>query len=262
VRSPGAALRAADAFAFSSALVACAAAALVAASARALGAAPEPALLGLSFCGTVAVYGLDRVRDLARDAQTSPLRSAFVAAHRGTLRAAAVLCAGGALAAGVLAGARVLAIAAIVAAFGLAHRRLKRFAWAKPVYLTGAWTAVAVGLPAAAASERAPLDLARLGFALGIVSATVQANVVLSNLRDAEGIAGRLGTRRARALAAAFCAAALALAALGPSATPALLGLPIAMGAAVAAFRPSERYGAIVVDGALLVGAIAALALG
>jgi hypothetical protein len=33
------------------------------------------------------------------------------------------------------------------------------------------------------------------------------------------------------------------------------------MACAVAAFRPGERYGAVVVDGALLVGALGALAL-
>jgi hypothetical protein len=209
----------------------------------------------------VVVYSLDRVRDLARDSGTSPLRSAFVAAHRRALLAAAVLAALGALAAGLWAGARVVTVAAGVAAFGLAHRRLKRFLWAKPLYLTGSWTAVGVGLPAAAASAHAPLDLPRLAQVAAIVAATLQANVILSNLRDAEGIAGRLGAQRARPLAAAFCAGALGLAALGPWEARALAALPLAMGAAVAAFRSGERYGALVVDGALLLGAAAALLL-
>jgi hypothetical protein len=39
-----------------------------------------------------------------------------------------------------------------------------------------------------------------------------------------------------------------------------LAALPIAMGVALLGFRPSERYGAGVVDGALLVGALLALA--
>jgi 4-hydroxybenzoate polyprenyltransferase len=252
-------LRALDAFAFSSALVACAAAALAAAASRALGVAPEPALLALAFCGTVAVYCLDRVRDLARDGRSSPLRSAFVAAHRRAMLAAAALGACGALAAGVLAGARVVAVASAVAGFGLAHRRLKRFAWAKPLYLTGSWTAVSVGLPAARAGEAAPLDLALVARIALIVGATVQANVILSNLRDAEGIAGRLGARRARALATVVCAAAFALALIGSREVRALALLPLTMSAAVAAFRPGERYGAVVVDGALVVGASAAL---
>jgi 4-hydroxybenzoate polyprenyltransferase len=250
-------LRTLDALAFSSALVACAAAALAAAASRAQGFAPEPAVLALAFCGTVAVYCLDRVRDLARDGRTSPLRSAFVAAHRRAMLVAAALGACGALAAGALAGARVIAVAGAVAAFGLAHRRLKRFAWAKPLYLTGSWTAVSVGLPAA--SAHATLDFARLAHVALLIGATVQANVILSNLRDAEGIAGRLGARRARVLAAVFCAAALALALSGAREVRALALLPLAMSAAVAAFRSGERYGAAVVDGALLAGAGAAL---
>ena len=251
-----------DAFAFSSGLVACAAAALAAAASRALGLAAEPAVLALAFCGTVAVYGVDRLRDLARDAHTSPLRSAFVAAHARPLLVGVALSGGGALAAGLRAGSRALLVAGIVAALGLAHRRLKRLAWAKPLYLTGSWTAVSVGLPVSAAGAPAALDLARLAWVAGIVGVSLQANVILSNLRDAEGLAGRLGARRARWLAAAFCTAALAAALLAPGAVRPLAALPLAMAIAVAAFRPGERYGALVVDGALLLGAVGALALG
>jgi len=252
--------RALDAFAFSSALVACAAALLAAAASRALGFAPAPLVVALAFCGTVAIYCVDRVRDLARDAGSSPLRSAFVAQHRRALLAAGALAACGALTAGAIAGVRVLAVAAAVAAFGLFHRRLKHFAWAKPAYLTGSWTAVAVALPAAAASESAAPGLARLVLVAAVVSGAVQANVILSNLRDAEGLAARFGARRARRVAGAFCAGALALALAGPRELHALAALPLAMGAAVAAFRPGERYGALIADGALLAGA--ALALG
>lgn len=242
-----------DAFAFSSALVACAAAALAAAASRALGFAPEPAVLALAFCGTVAVYCVDRVRDLARDARSSPLRSAFVATHRRALLGAAALCACGAVAASALAGVRVAVGAGAVAAFGFAHRRLKRFAWAKPLYLTGSWTAVSVGLPALARTG-APLDLGRLGVVALVVGACVQANVVLSNLRDAEGLAARFGAIRATRVAAACAGVGLAAALLGGQAIRPLFLLPVAVGAAVAGFRPEERYGALVVDGALLVG--------
>jgi hypothetical protein len=255
-----------DAFAFSSALVACAALALTAASALALGLAAEPAVLALAFCGTLVVYCVDRVRDLARDAQTSPLRSAFVARHRRALLALAGAAVCAALAAGAAAGTPVVAVAAAVAACGFAHRRLKRFAWAKPIYLTSAWTAVAVGMPAAAAlGARTPETASVLAAALArvalIVGATVQANVVLSNLRDAEGIAGRVGERWARALAAGFVALALAAALLGPPAQRGLAALPAATALAIAAFRPGERYGALAVDGALLLGATLAWAL-
>ncbi|HEY8120562.1 MAG TPA: hypothetical protein VII78_04540 [Myxococcota bacterium] len=251
-------IRALDAFAFSSALVACAASALAAAASRALGFAPQPALLALVFCGTVAVYCVDRVRDLTRDARTSPLRSAFVAAHRRELLGVAALCAGGALAAGMAADVRAVAVAGAVAALGFAHRRLKRFMWLKPFYLSSSWTAVCVGLPAVASAP--PPGLARLSFVAGAVIGTVQANVILSNLRDAEGLAAHFGARRARRVAGLFLAGSLACALLGPAGTQPLAALPLAMAGAVAAFRPGERFGAWVVDGALLAGGLAAFA--
>jgi len=153
---PPRALAALDAFAFSSALVACAAAALAAAAGRAMGLAPNGAVLVLAFAGTIVVYCADRLRDLARDRTTAPRRSAFVARHRLALCAFAGLAAAAALAAGLAAGVRVLPVAALGAAFGFAHRRLKAFVWLKPFYITGAWTAVCVGLPWAASGRTPP----------------------------------------------------------------------------------------------------------
>jgi hypothetical protein len=244
-----------DAALWSSAWLALAAAALTAAAARALGVAAAPALLGLAFGGTLAVYVLDRVRDLAKDRATAPARAAFVARNRRVLLA---LAAGGAALAALSAaalGPRPAGLAALVGALGLAHRRLKRFAAAKPVYLTFAWTAVPVGLPAAAAPAAA-----HLGWVTAVVGATVLPNVMLSNLRDREALAGRLGTRRTRAIAGAILLAGAALALAAPAPVRPLLALPLAMAVAAAAFRPSERYGALVVDGALLAGALVALA--
>src|SRR5205809_859503 len=82
------------------------------------------------------------------------------------------------------------------ALLGLFHRRLKRWTPAKPVYLSCAWTAVAVALPAA--HDPAARHAA---WAAGVVAPTILANVALSNLRDGEGFAGRFG--RARTLRAA-----------------------------------------------------------
>jgi hypothetical protein len=92
-----------------------------------------------------------------------------------------------------------------------------------------------------------------------VVGAAVLANVVLSNLRDREALAGRLGARRALPLAAAIALAGFAAALLAPPAVRPLAALPLAMAAAALRFRPSERYGALVVDGALLAGALVAL---
>jgi 4-hydroxybenzoate polyprenyltransferase len=244
-----------DRLLWSSAWLALAAAALTAASARGGGLAPGPALLGLAFGGTLAVYVVDRVRDLPRDRVTAPERAAFVARHRRALLALAGLA--GALAAGaaLALGPRPLLVAAVVGALGLAHRRLKRFAPAKPVYLTFAWTAVPVGLPAAAGPAAA-----HVGWVAAIVGATVLPNVMLSNLRDREALAGRLGTRRTLRVASAVLLAGLGAALLGPASVRPLAALPLATAAALAFFRPSERYGALVVDGALLAGALFALA--
>ena len=244
-----------DAWLWSSAWLALAAAALTAAAARALGLAPRPALLGLAFGGTLAVYVIDRVRDLPRDRVTAPERAAFVARHRRALLAARRPR--GRRRRRRLARARPAAapLAAGVGALGLAHRRLKRFAAAKPLYLTFAWTAVPVGLPAAAVSRRAARRLGR-----GDRRRAVLANVVLSNLRDREALAGRLGAKRALPLAGGHPLGGLAAALSGPAAVRPLAALPLAMAAAVLGFRPTERYGALYVDGALLAGALLALA--
>jgi hypothetical protein len=243
-----------DACLWSSAWLAAAAAALTAAAARALGVAAGPALLALVSAGTLVVYVIDRVRDEPRDRATAPARAAFVARHRrallGLAAGAAAVAAGAALAL----GPRPLALAAAVGALGFLHRRLKRFAPVKPVYLTFAWTAVPVGLPAAAAPGAGPL-----GWVAAIVGATVLANAMLSNLRDREALAARLGTRRTLRNAGAILCAALAAALLGPAPVRPLAALPLAMGAALLGFRPTERYGALCVDGALLAGALVAL---
>ena len=244
-----------DAWLWSSAWLALAATALTAAGARATGVAATPSLLGLACGGTLAVYVMDRVRDLERDRATAPARAAFIARWRRPLLGLAALGAASAAAAALALGARALALTALVGALGLAHRRRKRFAAAKPVYLTFAWTAVPVGLPAAADP-----GARHVGWAALVVGASVLANVALSNLRDHEALAARLGAHRTLRVAGAVLAAGLVAALLAPPPVRPLAALPLAMAAAVAGFRPSERYGALVVDGALLAGALAALA--
>jgi 4-hydroxybenzoate polyprenyltransferase len=250
-------LAALDAVVWSSLWLALAAAALLAASARALGVAPPTPLLALAFGGTLAVYAVDRLRDVAQDRATAPERTAFVERHRSGLTslagAGAIAAAGSAL----WLGPRAVGLAVLVGALGLAHRRLKRWLLVKPIYLTFAWTAVPVGLPAL--HDR---GAQHVGFAAAVVFACVLANVALSNLRDREGLAARLGPRRTLAVASAILLAGLGVALLAPAPVRALAALPVAMGLAVAGYRPTERYGGLVVDGALLVGALAALALG
>jgi hypothetical protein len=68
-----------------------------------------------------------------------------------------------------------------------------------------------------------------------------------------------MGAARALPLAGAFALAGLVAALAAPAAVRPLAALPLALAFAVAFFRPSERYGALVVDGALLAGALLAL---
>jgi hypothetical protein len=149
----------------------------------------------------------------------------------------------------------VTAVAAAVAAFGLAHRRLKQRWFAKPVYLVLSWTAVAVGLPLA----RVPGGQHALRVA-AVVALAVWANVILSNLKDREGAAARIGPRRARGVALAACALSAALALAGPASVVSLAAVPAAMAVAVLADRRGELAAALCIDGALAAGA--ALALG
>lgn len=89
----------------------------------------------------------------------------------------------------------------------------------------------------------------------------VLANVIASNVRDAEGAATRIGAPRALALARRVAWAGVAVALLGPAGVPPLAAVPLATAAALARFRDGERYGLVVIDGALAAGAVAALAI-
>jgi 4-hydroxybenzoate polyprenyltransferase len=239
-----------DAFAFGNAVVAGAAVALVAAASRAMELRADPLCLLLAASGTLAVYGVDRLRDLARDRVTAPLRTAFVLRHRHAMAWLTALAALVALAAGALAGPRVVWVAAGVAALGLAHRRIKHRLAAKPIYLVLAWTAVAVALPWA----RAP-GARHAAWVILVMALSVWANVILSNLKDEEGAAAYFGARRARRVALAACAAAACIALAAPPGVVRLAPLPVAVAAAVLGFRPSERYAAWAIDGALALGA-------
>jgi len=244
--------------AFSSLWVSAAAGALCVAAGRALGAGEGPgaAVSALAAAGTFAIYNVDRLRDVARDRHTAPLRTAFVEGRSGLLRVAIALALVAAAALAWQVGPRSLAVLAPVAALGFFHRRLKRHAWWKPFYVSGAWVAVVVGLPAAALS--APRHLAWVAAILG---ATILANVVASNLRDDEAVSARFGARVPLRLARGLAASSLLLALLAPAAVRPLALVPLATLAVLAPFQPGELYGLIAVDGALLVGAAAALAL-
>jgi 4-hydroxybenzoate polyprenyltransferase len=244
-----------DALAYSSVLAAAVAAALSIAASRALGAPHELHWALIAAGGTFIVYSLDRLRDLERDALTSPIRTRFVLKHR---RGLAILVGVVAL---VLAPAlltappSVIALCAAVGGLGFFHRRLKEFAALKAAYVSTSWVAICVGIPwIASGREAAGL------WATAILLPTLAANLIASNLRDGEAHALSLRSRSLGAnlwIARAGTAIALAIAFLAPDGLESLAWIPFFEGLALMGFRPTERYGHLVVDGAFLVGALA-----
>ncbi|HEX5067299.1 MAG TPA: hypothetical protein VFY49_14355 [Myxococcota bacterium] len=243
-----------DALGFGNAVIACAAAALAAAASRAMQIPIDARVLALAAGGTAVVYGLDRLRDVARDGARSPLRTAWVERHRRGLTVTTALGAAAAAIGGALCGARVVAVAAAVAVLGLAHRRIKHLAFGKVAYLILAWTAVAVALPVA--NDPAARNVVWVAWVVGF---SIWANVILSNLKDLEGAAALVGPRMARRAAFFWSAVGAGLALAGPEAVARLAPIPLATFAAVLGFRRSERYAVWAVDGSLCAGALLAL---
>jgi len=265
-----AAVACADAFAYSSGLAAAVGFTLTFAVGAALG-APDPGpAASLVACAAFFIYGLDRLRDLARDRASSPERTRFVEGHHRGL----VVATG---AAGLAVAFQLLALPPAgfglclgIGAVGLLHRRLKSSPTGKVVYVTAAWTAACVGLPVLAAGGKAwarsipesasgATDAVAVGLALGLLAPALAANLIASNLRA--GKAGQAGwcpvialdAARALSIAGAFAG----LAAPGTAGT--LAWIPAASAVSLVGFRSGERYGHLAVDGALWLGALAAL---
>jgi len=236
--------------------MAAAAGALVAAASRAMGTAIHPEAVGLAFAGTLVVYNVDRLRDLHRDRHGSPDRSAFVAACEGRLVALSGVAAVVSLYFAARAGWPAALMLLPVLGVGLFHRRLKRFENAKILYIAAAWTCVGFGLPAVLASEAQNPH-----WVAAILALTMVANVIAFNVRDETAQVARV--RRGGALQVARVCAALGvgLGALAPSPSDALVAIPLATLLALVAYRPTERFSPLFVDGALLIGALIAAAL-
>jgi len=255
--------RAADAILFSSLVAAGVAAALTLAADAVLsppgGASPffraGATGAGLAFFGTIAIYNLDRLRDLERDGSGWPQRSAFVARHRSQL---ALLC-GAAAALALLLATRLSPptwiLCALVLSLGLLHRRLKRFDGFKIGYVTLAWVAITLGIPALN-PQPGQVELIRVGWAAMIYGAAIGANLVATSLSDR---ASRVLPRSPLRWAAGLAVVGVAIAAIAPDRLAALAWIPLAELAALAAYRRSERYSLGCVDGALLAGGVATL---
>lgn len=242
-----------DALVFSSVWVAAAAGALAVACSRAMGVPVAAPAVGLAFAGTLLVYTVDRLRDVERDRATTPRRSAFVDRHGGGL---ALLALGAGLASCVFAlfaGPRVWLLLAPVLVLGLLHRRIKHLTFGKSAYITGAWVAVVVVVPAAIDP-----DAAAIGWAAAFTASAIFANAIACDIRDREVAAALLGERRALVAARACAAGGCLLGLVAPAPARNLVALPLATLLVLLPFRPSERYCLVAVDGALLVGALVA----
>ena len=251
-------MRGVDLFIFSGVCPASVAVALVALCNKSLYPGISPMLgptLALAGAGTFLVYTVDRLRDLARDRPSSPARTAFVERNRRVLTG---LCVPAAAIAGIAALSEPLLawlLLAIAFGLGLFHRRLKGHPAFGVLYVALAWVIVVVGLPVAHAPPGPLLSSEVLSVAC-VVGLIVAANLVGSELREAEPASLNAGRLRSARL--------LALAGLFASSLGAWLLVPVAVAnlLALAFFRPSERYGLGVLDGAILLGALIGLAMG
>jgi len=245
-----------DALVFSNLWMATAAGALVAATSRAMGTAIRPEAVGLAFSGTLVVYNVDRLRDLQRDRRSSPDRSAFVAERAGRLSALIVAAAIASLSISIRAGWSAVWALLPVLVMGLSHRRLKRFENAKILYVAAAWTWVGFGLPAVLAA-----DARNLRWVAAILALTMIANVIAFNVRDETTRIERVRRRGALRIGRVCAAVGAGLCAFAPAPSGALVAIPLATLLALIGFQPTERYGPLVVDGALLVGSLLAAVL-
>ncbi|MFP8882222.1 MAG: hypothetical protein VCE43_23485 [Myxococcota bacterium] len=245
-----------DAVVFSSLWLAAAAGALVAAASGAMGIDTDPLAVGLAISGTLVVYNVDRLRDIDRDRRTSPARSDFVSRHRARLNGLTATAAVTAAIFAISAGTQAALTLAPVLLIGLFHRRLKKFAAAKAAYVTAAWLCVVVGLPLVLGQHAA-----HVGWVAAILGPSIGANAIAANLRDFEAGVEHWGEVVALRAARALAGAGVVLCALAPGPVGSMLAVPLFTLIALALFQRTERFGLFVVDGALLMGGLVAVAL-
>lgn len=207
----------------------------------------------LTGSGAFVIYGLDRLRDVERDRSSAPARTAFIERHGRPLTGAIAAALAVFALAWLGAPLAIQLLCALIGLVGFLHRRLKRHPVLKTGYVSLAWVAACVGMPWIAAGR--PSEGAWLA---GSLLAVLEANLIASSLRDAE--TGSLPARPETILAAALASVALAmgLALVAPGRVPAAGWIALLECLALAGFRADERYGLIVIDGALLVGSLLA----
>jgi 4-hydroxybenzoate polyprenyltransferase len=259
------ALRALEAFAYSSGLAAAIGLVFSLLASRMLAAPQAWTWAALAAAGAFVVYNVDRLRDLERDGRTSPRRTAFVSRHRvaiglgvgvGALVIAVVL---------LRAPGRIVLLCLAIGVVGSMHRRMKHNAAWKAIYVSAAWVAGCVGVPwLAARGGGAAREGGAVAWIAGILFASLLANLVASSLRDDEALLQRTGSPqgavRALWVARGSTLVAIAIAGLAPAPIRPLVWVPVCEAVALVRFRSTERYGHVAIDGALLVGALVAIA--
>ncbi|MBW2712413.1 MAG: hypothetical protein JRC77_01540 [Deltaproteobacteria bacterium] len=251
-----------DPLVYSSIWMASAAACLTFAAGKAMG-LPFPTHAGtLTFCGILLVYNLDRLRDLDRDRATSPRRSAFIEHYRKQLWGLTVASAVGASLLLLQAPRAVQLIAVGVLLLGFAHRRIKRLAYFKELYLTAAWLAGILGLPANyTTSTTSATGAQHLAYCACVLGPALLANDMAASIRDAEGITKKIGCGVTLQLSRAIALIAVGFGIFAPESVQPLTAVPALTALALLGYRPGETYGFLAVDGALFAGALMALAL-
>jgi hypothetical protein len=206
----------------------------------------------LAASGTFIIYNLDRLRDVARDRSTSPLRTRFVLRNQRRLSVAVGIASIGFAIKLLTVPLPVTLLCLAVGLIGLLHRRLKVLPALKTAYVSLAWVAACVGMPWLASGQ------ADGGAWLaGILLASLTANLIASNLPNDE--AGAVGGSAMSTLwlARAMTVLAIGIALAAPAPLLALVWIPLSESLALARFDNTERYRLVAVDGALLVGAFA-----
>ncbi len=211
---------------------------------------------GLVFCGILLVYNLDRLRDLERDRLTSPRRSAFIERCRKLLWILVLFSALGASLLLLNAPWRVQLIAVAVLLLGFAHRRIKRLAYFKELYLSAAWLLGILGLPASYATGAQ--HLSQCAWVLG---PALLANDMAASLRDSEGITKRIGCGPTLQWSRVIALLGVGVGVFATESVQPLTAVPALTALALFSYRPGEAYGFLAVDGALFAGALIALAL-
>lgn len=215
---------------------------------------PSFFVVGIAMLGSLVIYNLDRLWDLNRDRLSSPDRSAFITRHFALLFYVTVIA--GACSFGLLFFLPLKAILLLVVVFivGVGHPYLKRFLFFKEAYITLTWVSVVVFLPAFSSVKPA-----HLGWVLTVIGLPIFANIIASNIRDAEAGVSLLSREFTLYFTRLLAIVGIICGVLGPEVVFSLTAVPLATLLSLIWFRDDERYGLLFIDGSLLVGGLIAV---